>query len=94
MSTTEPYANKLELDEFGRAILTDLELAALESSMSAITAGTNSSICGGSTNGSCTNSLDCANTINNRCINSSFCGGSKDLQTCPGSVSEPGPGNP
>ena len=82
----------MQLDEYGRALLSDDALVAIEDAHSIVTSGTNSGHCAGTTNGACTNSGNCSgSTINSRCINSSFCGGATNTTTCSRSIVEIAP---
>lgn len=79
MTTLVTSITKLELDEFGRTVLSDDLLEAVEDMVDFPTAGgansacNNGSGCNGTTNGVCTNSI-CEGSSNGRCYAEVGCG--------------------
>jgi len=78
---------KLALDELGRVVLSDEQLAQIEGCESTVSAGANLS-CGGSTNGSCTNG-SCGSTTNGSCTNQVSCSGATNNRFCPRLIGDP-----
>ena len=65
----------LRLDELGRVVLDECDLAALAVSVGFMNAGANSLDCNSTTNNRCSNSSACGNNDNERCTNLLACGG-------------------
>jgi hypothetical protein len=73
MSGNTTDFSQIALDQFGRALLPDEMLDALENVLTVETAGgsnsscTNTPKCDGSTNGTCSNPVACMDTSNSHC---------------------------
>lgn len=95
MSRDSTQIPNIELDQFGRTILSEEALNAIENSINTTQAGANSNYftCPGpQKNDYCTNWTNCTNSSNSICTNKFQCGGASNGY-CQ-SVSEPGPGDP
>ena len=79
----------LSLDEFGRIELPDdLLEAVLMTEDGASGGGTNTFVCGGTTNSTCTNA-NCTGSHNGSCSNTLFCGETQNAR-CPRQNEVPG----
>lgn len=70
---------ELGVDEMGRVLLSDEALDLIVQDGDIVSAGANSDICNGTSNGSCTNSWSCGQTSNGWCSNTSACHGSGNI---------------
>jgi hypothetical protein len=83
----------LELDEFGRARLSDDDLKSLDDLIDFASAGgtpTTNDSCGGSTNATC-NNLRCDGSTNGPCSNTSACNSTTNKIRCHNSGGGPVP---
>ena len=81
-------SSEIELDEFGRVVLSDQELQSLsEEGAEYFGAGTNTK-CTGTNSNTCRNSGNCSNSKNSgTCVNSGY------LANCEGATNTPGGGS-
>lgn len=92
MSKSDIIPAYFELDEFGRATLSDDLLDAIHRTPDNVgAAGLNGGFCGETSNGECTNSLDCRASANNNCTNTGECVPASNTN-CPRGTTDPGPG--